>query len=78
MDGYYIGRTSTLSFIASQFVKRESLPKSERIRFFVNIQIPTIVPFRKTGASLDIYQRRRDLVNQINTLATCAGDRGCL
>jgi len=36
VDGYYIGRTNTLSFIASQFAKRESLPKSERIRFFVN------------------------------------------
>ena len=34
--GYYIGRTNTLSFIASQFAKCQSLPKSERIRFFVN------------------------------------------
>ena len=30
---------------------------------------PKTASFRKTGASLDIYQRRRDLVNQINTLA---------
>ena len=49
MDGYYIGRTNTLSFIASRFAKRESLPKSERIRRSE----------ADAGASLDIYNSER-------------------
>ena len=36
MDSYYIGRTNAPCFVASHLAKCESLPKSERIRFFVN------------------------------------------